>query len=271
MMYPTCAVDMPYIQTTLTIPSTELDRDVTVTLLLPELINQAEPLSLLLLNDGQDAENLLLKQSLERLNSNGQIKQLAVAALHAGEERIQEYGTASQVDYLQRGSKAKAYTGFIVDELLPALKDELQYKGFDTVAFAGFSLGGLSALDISWNHPEIFDKVGVFSGSLWWRAKGLADGYTDNDRVMHQIIRNTEGKPELQFFFQTGTLDETADRNQNGIIDSIDDTVDLMIELENKGYHRPEDITYVEVVGGKHNTETWARVLPKFICWAFKR
>ena len=140
---------------------------------------------------------------------------------------------------------------------------------FETTAYAGFSLGGLSALDIAWNNADLFNKAGVFSGSFWWRSKELGKGYTDADRIAHAMIRETENKPELKFWLQTGTLDETADRNKNGIIDSIDDTIDLVKELEAKGYTRPEDIRYVEMVGGSHNAETWAKAMPKFLVWAF--
>jgi len=41
--------------------------------------------------------------------------------------------------------------------------------------------------------------------------------------------------PGLKFFFECGTADETEDRNGNGIIDSIDDTKDLISALINKG------------------------------------
>jgi hypothetical protein len=88
---------------------------------------------------------------------------------------------------------------------------------------------------------------------------------------MHGVIRNTASKPDLKIWLQTGTKDETADRNKNGIIDSIDDTVDLIKELENKGYDRPADIQYLEMVGGAHNVETWAEAMPKFLVWAFGR
>ena len=76
---------------------------------------------------------------------------------------------------------------------------------------------------------------------------------------MQAVVKNTPHKPDLKIWLQTGTKDETADRNKNGIIDSIDDTVDLIKELEAKGFKRPEDIRYLEVVGGSHNTETWAK------------
>jgi enterochelin esterase-like enzyme len=199
------------------------------------------------------------------------LKPVAVAAIHAGSERVQEYGIAGKPDYKQRGSKAAAYTKFVVYELLPAIKKETGIESFDTTAFAGFSLGGLSAMDIAWNNPQLFDKVGVFSGSFWWRSRELGKGYTDADRIMHKMIRETAGKPGLQFWLQTGTKDETADRNKNGIIDSIDDTVDIIKELEAKGYRRPSDIQYLEIVGGTHSTATWAYAMPKFLLWAFGR
>jgi enterochelin esterase-like enzyme len=234
-------------------------------------INEGAPVNLLLLNDGQDTEHLKLRETLNKLANEHRIRPLIAVAIHANHDRLQEYGTAGRPDFKQRGAKAHAYTQFIKSELLPQLEQKTGIGQFTSSAFAGFSLGGLSALDISWANPQLFDKVGVFSGSLWWRSKALDQGYTDNDRIMHQIIRNTSTKPKLKFWLQTGTMDETADRNKNGIIDSIDDTIDLIKELENKGYCRPSDIQYLEVVGGRHHADTWAAVMPKFLCWAFGR
>ena len=182
---------------------------------------------------------------------------------------MQEYGVANRPDFKDRGAKADIYTQFIKAELLPSIAQLIPGREFKTTAFAGFSLGGLSALDIAWNNPQLFNKVGVFSGSLWWRSKEIGKGYTDADRIAHAMIRESEGKPALKFWLQTGTNDETADRNHNGIIDSIDDTIDLIKELEAKGYNRPADISYVEVIGGSHDAPTWAKAMPKFLCWAF--
>jgi enterochelin esterase family protein len=256
----------PVKETTLTISSALLNRNVTCTLFLPQDII---PQGLLLLNDGQDAEKLQLKTTLEFQYERYGISPLLVVAIHAGEERIQEYGVAGHPDFKERGAKADLYANFITEELLPAVYKKTGFTNFKTTAYAGFSLGGLSALDITWNHPEIFNKVGVFSGSFWWRSKDLTEGYTDKDRIAHGLINSAAAKPDLKFWLQTGTADETADRNQNGIIDSIDDTVDFIKELEAKGYNRPADIQYLEMVGGEHNPATWAKAMPKFLCWAF--
>ena len=86
---------------------------------------------------------------------------------------------------------------------------------------------------------------------------------------MHNQIRNGEYYPWLKFFFETGTLDETADRNKNGIIDSIDDTQSLIEELVKKGYDPETDIRYLELKDGKHNVATWGKAFPEFLKWGW--
>jgi len=262
-------IEMTVIEDKLTINSALLQREIICDVLMPEDIDAAQPLNLLLLNDGQEIEALQVKQTLQALYDNNSIYPTIIIAIHAGEQRLQEYGVAYRPDFKNRGAKAELYNQFIITELLPAIKSLLPEQEFKTTAIAGFSLGGLSALDIAWNNAQLFNKVGVFSGSLWWRSKEIGKGYTDADRIAHAMIRENDAKPGLKFWLQTGTNDETADRNQNGIIDSIDDTIDLIKELEAKGYERPVDITYVEVVGGSHDAPTWAKAMPKFLCWAF--
>jgi enterochelin esterase-like enzyme len=263
--------EMTITEKNITINSALLNREVTCTLLMPDEHEVTEPLSLLLLNDGQELENLEVKTTLEQLYNTNRIKPVLIVALHAGDDRLQEYGIAGKPDFKKRGSKADIYTQFIITELLPQIKAETGIDDFETTAYAGSSLGGLSAFDIAWNNSGVFDKAGVFSGSFWWRSRDLGKGYTDADRIMHSVVKNTPGKPELKFWLQTGTKDETTDRNQNGIIDAIDDTINLIKELEHKGYTRPADIQYVEVVNGSHDTTTWAKAMPKFLVWAFGR
>jgi enterochelin esterase-like enzyme len=135
---------------------------------------------------------------------------------------------------------------------------------------AGFSLGGLSALDIAWNYTDHFSRVGVFSGSLWWRSRSMNRGYKDDrDRIIHQVIKTGAKREGLRFWLEAGTADETGDRNRNGVIDSIDDTIDLIRELKEKGYDHEDDIQFLLVKGGEHNQNTWGEVMPHFLKWAF--
>jgi len=252
------------------IASAYLEREVLVDFYLPPSMEHPSAVSLLLINDGQDLTKMHFRLILDALYQDGLIQPILCVGIHCGKDRRHEYGTAGIMDYKERGSKAAAYTKFIFNELLPFVRQETNTHHFKHKSFAGFSLGGLMALDIVWKHPYEFLHAGVFSGSLWWRTKALEDDYDDDtDRIMHAQIREGVYAPWLKFFFQTGVLDETADRNNNGIIDSIDDTMDLIGELVKKGYKTEEDIVYLEYEDGRHDVPTWARAFPEFLKWAF--
>lgn len=254
----------------LTIRSEHLDRDVSADLYMPYTPVPPSALSLLLVNDGQDLSAMGFGSILERLYRRRAIRPVLCVGIHAGMDRRNEYGTAGIPDHLGRGAKAASYTQFIFEELLPDIRKRMGTLHFREKAFCGFSLGGLMALDIVWNHPEEFRHVGVFSGSLWWRSRALDDGYDESrDRIMHGRIRDGEAAPWLRFFLQAGLLDETADRNGNGVIDSVDDTRDLIGELKAKGYRMGEDIRYLELPDGRHDIHTWGRAFPEFLRWAF--
>ena len=64
-------------------------------------------------------------------------------------------------------------------------------------------------------------------------------------------------------------LDETEDRNKNGVIDSIDDTIDLMRVLLQKGYKEGKDMQYLQLPKGKHDVPTWAKAFPTFLKWGW--
>jgi enterochelin esterase-like enzyme len=214
-------------------------------------------------------EELGLAPMLEQLYDS--IQPLVCVGIHASVDRKMEYGIASQTDYLGRGAKAGAYTSFVLKELLPFIYNKFPNTHFIEKAFAGFSLGGLMAMDIVWNHSNEFNRVGVFSGSFWWRS---VDQYNkeysdDKHRIMQQEIRHGEFKPGLKFFFQCGNRDETRDRNKNGIIDSVDDTVDVIKELIAKGYDPAKDIFYIEMKDGHHDIPTWSRAMPEFLKWSW--
>ena len=257
----------------LTLHSQYLKRDVLIDVYLPPhyFLDENQKYPTLYFNDGQDMKAVNLVDVLEDLYVWEAMQKVVVVAIHAG-NRLREYGTAAVLDYKKRGDKAAAYTNFMLKELLPfiQMRGKCSKEARDT-AIAGFSLGGLSAMDIAWHYPYTFNKVGVFSGSFWWHENDLPDAEIDNDRIMHRLIRGTQKWGALKMWFQTGTEDETSDRNGNGIIDAIDDTLDLIIALEEKGYKKDIDIRYVEVQGGKHHPETWGRVLSDFLTWIFPK
>jgi len=247
-----------------------LEREVKLDIYLPADLDPMVQYSLLLINDGQDLLKMPFDKILAGLFEANQIEPIIAVGIHCGADRKMEYGTAYAADFNGRGARAGLYAKFIFDELLPFIRKHLSIASFKDKSFAGFSLGALSALDIVWNHPNQFNKVGVFSGSLWWRRKAYEDGYDDEmDRLMHLQIRKADFYPWIKFFLQCGALDESADRNNNGIIDSIDDTLDLIVELKAKGY-TDEHIEYLLLSDGKHDVPTWANAFPAFLKWGFR-
>lgn len=217
-------------------------------------------------NDGQEADALLLSEAVKNAKTHAPI----IIAIRAA-NRLQEFGLARYPDFAGRGSRAANYHRFVVTELMPVINWHFRTRvGPAHTAAAGLSLGGLAAFDLAWLHPYIFGHAGVLSGSFWWRGRDLKNGYTDNDRLAHRQIENTPEPPPLNIWLQTGTADETTDRNKNGIIDSIDDTLDLIKVLEAKGFEKNKNIHYLEVEGGTHHPDTWKEVLPSMIETFFK-
>src|SRR5688572_2568672 len=125
------------------LPSAYLGRTVHLDFFLPKNTKDSSPFSLLLINDGQNMQELGLADMLENLYAENVIHPLVCVAIHAGTERKMEYGVASQADYEGRGARADAYTSFILQELLPYISDTCKVQSFREKAFAGFSLGAL--------------------------------------------------------------------------------------------------------------------------------
>lgn len=247
-----------------------LGRKVQVDLYLPPLpLSKSCPL--LLVNDGQDLHSMFFSDILSGYWAEEGAGAFLVAAVHAGKDRRMEYGTMGEPDYLGRGDKAGSYCTFILTELLPRIQQEYPQTIGSLVSFAGFSLGGLSAFDLVWQHPDVFYSAGVFSGSFWWRSLDQTDPLYSDDkhRIMHQRVRGGKYNGTQRYFFQCGALDEQSDRNRNGVIDSIDDTLDLMEELSKKGASRTTDMYYLELADGKHDIQSWGRAFPFFLRWNY--
>ncbi|MFN4299611.1 MAG: alpha/beta hydrolase [Thermaurantimonas sp.] len=249
------------------ITSKSLGREVRIDFYVPE---HKGSLGLLLMNDGQDADALHLKSELETFYHKHPDKTPLVVGIHAA-DRLHEYGTIYSADYLKRGKGAGAYHKFILSELLPSI-----YNTFDITsdrskrAVMGFSMGALSAFDLVYQNPSVFGLAGCFSGSFWWRKKAYFRGFDEKkDRIIHRMVRKQGFKPGLRFWFMAGTQEEEDDRNNNGIIDVIDDQLDLIAQLCCTGYKPYYEIHYLEIENGQHNQKTWRLGIQNFLEWGF--
>ena len=224
----------------------------------------------LYVNDGQDQEALQIRETLTMLFQRQQIPPIIVVAVPTNDDRLQEYGTAVCSNAHNLGTKAGEYGRFLTSELMPAINQQFRtsHNPADSGIF-GVSLGGLSAFDLAWNHPGKFGVVGVMSGSFWWRAGEDETAVPPNQLIAHEMVKETAVKPNLRLWFEAATQDEASDRDNNGVIDAIQDTLELIEELEKIGFSQGEDVVYVEVPGGRHNYDTWSQQFPHFLRWAF--
>lgn len=224
----------------------------------------------LYVNDGQDLPALKMKETLAELIGREEIEPLIVVALHATRDRLQEYGTADIPNARGLGKKARKYAWFVLDEVMPYINHHYRtLPGPANTAILGMSLGGLMAFDMAWNHPHVFGAVGVMSGSFWWRTDDADVHAKQESRIMHRRVRDTEIPGFVRAWFEAGTRDETDDRDGDGIIDAIQDTLELMDELTAKGFRRGFETLYVQMEGGEHHQATWAMALPHFLHWLY--
>jgi enterochelin esterase-like enzyme len=219
-------------------------------------------------NDGQDMQAVELARQLDSLQLKGAMEPTIVVAIHAT-ERVRDYGTAGTPNAQGLGDRAGLYERFLLEELMPAINAKYRTaKGPAYTAIMGWSLGGLSAFDLAWNHPDQFGLAGVFSGSFWWRTSDATVEAKQVSRIMHQRVRQTEPRPRIRAWFETARMDENSDRDGDGVIDSIQDTEELVSELARRGFRRGVDVVHL-TVEGKHDLGTWKRLLPEFLVWVF--
>lgn len=219
-------------------------------------------------NDGQDMKAVDLAGMLDTLQRSERMAPVIVVAIHAT-ERVQDYGTAGIPNAQGLGARADRYNQFLLTEVMTLI--EARYRiasGPASTAIMGWSLGGLSAFDLAWHHPERFGAVGVFSGAFWWRTDDRDVPAKQASRIMHRRVHETPGHPALRIWFETGLQDEASDRDGDGVIDAVQDTGELVAELEKKGFRPGRDVVHITVAGG-HDLPTWKRLLPEWLVWAF--
>jgi enterochelin esterase-like enzyme len=249
--------------------SRHLQSHIPLTIMSTPIGDDRKEINLLLLNDGQDIVQLGLQETIDSLYKKELLQPVLIVAIHAV-DRAQIYGVADKPDYQNNGLKAAKYAAFVDDELYNYIKKKTGIRSFKSITMAGCSLGGLSAFDIAWNHADKIDKVGVFSGSFWWRDKDAnLPGYTDSiNRIMLNTVQTSRKKPHVKYWMYAGLQEENADRDKDGIIDVVDDTKDLIKIINSKKVCLPTDIIYTEATTGTHDYASWSKALPAFILWA---
>ncbi len=295
--------DMARIET-LTIPVPDLAPDgLRVRVFVPNGYNPLAEIGypVLYLNDGQDAEAVKLQATLSELTDQGKIRPLLAVAIDMPKDRMGAYGFSDRGNQRSLisplrvgaiGAQAHAYSEWVATQLVPIIDARYRTRARpEARTILGWSLGGANALNLGWQYPEVFANTGAFSPSLWLSPKPDDIAGIQASRFAQQMIAAGAYHAGSRFFFAVGDMEETDDRDGDGVIDVLDDTRDLIdgwrvageTEPRAKGLHQlghsinadhaakgtRADAALFVLAGGKHEQASWARMLPEFLRWAY--
>lgn len=243
----------------------------------------------LYLNDGQDAAAVELEPTLARLYADDAMEKIIVVAIDMLPDRMGTYGLSDRAG--QRsvigdsrfgpvGSRAHDYSEWIAGELVPYIDSRYRTRRTpEGRSILGWSLGGLNAFNLGWEYPDVFARIGAFSPSFWLSSDRADAASVQRTRLAQGRVAAGPKRAGSRFWFAVGTAEETDDRDGDGVIDAVDDTLDLVRGLERLGYaanpeyamrpSRDEDVAFELLQGGQHNQASWARMLPLFLQWAY--
>ncbi|KAF1718629.1 esterase [Pseudoxanthomonas yeongjuensis] len=243
----------------------------------------------LYLNDGQDAAEVGLGPTLEKLYADDAMEKVIVVAIDMLPDRMGTYGLSDRAGrrsivgdsrFGPIGRRAHDYSEWVAGELVPYIdsryrtRREPQARGV-----LGWSLGGLNAFNLGWEYPDVFGRVGAFSPSFWLSSDRTDAASVQRTRLAQGRVEAGPKRAGSRFWFAVGSAEETDDRDGDGVIDAVDDTLDLASGLARLGYSAnleyashpscEEAVAFELLPDGRHNQAAWARMLPLFLRWAY--
>src|SRR5947209_12557104 len=191
----------------------------------------------------ETAQSLILSRAIEPV--------IIVCIYNTGKERVEEY-TPSADPKFKVGGKADLYGHLIVEELKPFIDSHYRTKRDAAhTGLGGSSLGGLVTMYLGLRYQNVFNKLAVFSPSVWW------DG--------HRIVADVEAlksPTRARIWLDMGTDEgEFAARDARRLRDA----------LVARGSRPDRDLKYFEAVGAKHSETAWAERVEPMLKFLFPK
>lgn len=218
----------------------------------PQNYTKDKPYPVVYFNDGQmlfghKAITIALQETLDSLIERKIIKELIVVGIAADRLRSEKYVPYfdQKFETMADGtSYASYYANYLVNTIVPYMD-----KTYSTIAtpegraIFGFSFGGLNAIWMTLNYPEVFSMAAGFSPSIWVNEFALfqeAEKYQPGQKIWYDI-----GTAEWNYY------------------------VPLQRLLKKQGAKINEDVFYAEVPGGLHAMYDWKqRIERPFLVFA---
>ncbi len=199
---------------------------------------------LLVVHDGLDyLRYAAFKTVIDNLIDLGEIPPMVVCFIQSP-DRVHEYAASCQ------------HADFLATELLPLLEDEFSLEaGSENRALMGASFGGVASLHASLQHPGVFGRLLLQSGSFAFTDIGDHERGPLFDPVVAFVngYRRAPVKPADRVFLSCGIYESLIVYNRS-----------LLPMLQSVGV----DATLVEAQDG-HNWENWRDHLRAGLTWLF--
>ena len=204
----------------------------------------------------QDGQNLFddfapfgsweLDKKLAFLAERGKANFIVVAIDHAEEDRIEEF-TPSTETVLGIGDGEK-YAHFLAETLKPYIDEHFRTKPEpEHTGIGGSSMGGLVSLYAARVNPTIYQKLLIFSPSLWVKPD-----------IIERLVNKTPDFSGKIYLYG-------GDNEGSSMIPLIERFENLVLASSNSNIQLR---TYIKA-GGTHSEKEWAREFPRAVEWLF--
>ncbi|MEL6970071.1 MAG: alpha/beta hydrolase-fold protein [Bacteroidota bacterium] len=209
----------------------------------------------LYLQDGQNLfddyapyGNWAVDKRLAQLQSQGLGDVIIVAIDHAMDKRIVEFTPTTATTQFGKG-QGRSYVRFMVDVLKPYIDQKYRtLTGGEHTGIGGSSMGGLISIYAGMMYPEVFQRLMIFSPSLW---------VTPN--IPFQLLNFA--RPYTGRVYLYGGRKESATMVPN--------LERLKRAIERKAKHHQAEFNLSVDPDGEHNEARWGQEFPAALTWLF--
>jgi alpha-glucosidase len=248
----TATSNVYFTPTSIEIP--QLKRRRTVRVYFPPNYSSSQGFPVIYMLDGQNAFDAStsfsgewnIDETLDRLNRTRAFGAIVVAIYHGENDRLSEYTPWTNDN--KEGGDGEKFASFIVKDLKPYIdKYYRTVPDRENTMIIGSDLGGLMALYMAMEYPEVFGKAGVFSPSLSWSEESFKQ------------IEKFKKRRFQQIYLLAG------EQESREIVSNVKRAKRL---LKDVGFDDRE--MHVEIVPDGRNSEWfWSREFPKAVKWFF--
>lgn len=211
-----------------------------------------------------DAQNLFLPsksfsgkdwkvdETIMDLMNKQEIKPTIVVGIPNSPARDIELNTATR--------EGKAYSSFIINEVMPFIKDKFPVsKRREDHIIAGSSMGGLVSFQMAFDHPDKFGGAICMSPAFLRQISGILD-----------TVKTCQKPPlNTKFYIDSGDKEtEPEEGFKENILQVYTEMKDILQEV---GFHENKNLKSWLQKGAYHNEQFWALRLPTAVKFMLKR